>query len=178
MMLGVVLGPVVVESGWDDAAGVWEVLVEEVSCLGGVVRAPRAVIAKQYELGTEGIAQLLSTERIAQFARMAVGDWAAPMGRCGGFRGVGSAGCEQTSADGQSGEQLSKRVLHLSAVNAKRVTVATCRPRRGRGSWSAASSGRTEVQTASRQAAHAGRSLPDDCTEMEDPYCQMLWIWQ
>ena len=72
--VGVVLGPVVVESGWDDAAGVWEVLVEEVSCLGGVVRAPRAVIAKQYELGTEGIAQLLSTERIAQFARMAVGD--------------------------------------------------------------------------------------------------------
>ena len=37
--VGVVLGPVVVESGRDDAAGVWEVLVEEVSCLGGVVRA-------------------------------------------------------------------------------------------------------------------------------------------
>ena len=37
--------------------GVWEVLVEEVSCLGGVVRAPTAVIAKQYELGTERIAQ-------------------------------------------------------------------------------------------------------------------------
>ena len=74
MMSGWFLGPVVVESGWDDAAGVSEVLVEEVSCLGGVVRAARAVIAKQYELGTEGIAQLLSTERIAQFARMAVGD--------------------------------------------------------------------------------------------------------
>ena len=35
MMSGWVLGPVVVESGWDDAAEVWEVLVEEVSCWAG-----------------------------------------------------------------------------------------------------------------------------------------------
>ena len=74
MMSGWSSGPLWSSPDGTMRPGVWEVLVEEVSCLGGVVRAPRAVIAKQYELGTEGIAQLLSTERIAQFARMAVGD--------------------------------------------------------------------------------------------------------
>jgi len=64
--VGVVLGPVVVESGWDDAAGVWEVLVEEVSCLGGVVRAPKelypeVVDAREEEGGVPS--RLMKTDR-------------------------------------------------------------------------------------------------------------------
>lgn len=72
--VGVVLGPVVVESGWDDAAGGVGGSGRGSELFGRGSQGSEAVIAKQYELGTEGIAQLLSTERIAQFARMAVGD--------------------------------------------------------------------------------------------------------
>lgn len=72
--VGVVLGPVVVESGWDDAAGGVGGSGRGSELFGRGSQGSEAVIAKQYELGTEGITQLLSTERIAQFARMAVGD--------------------------------------------------------------------------------------------------------